>query len=98
MPTTTLQMLSTVRDDATVTISLEQTELRSPDTFEVLVRMVAAPINPSDLGNMFAGADLSSLSAGRRMAEADSIAASLVQESARRLPGVRHGIRKTGRA
>jgi len=63
MATTTLQMLSTVREDATVAISLEQTELPSPDTNEVLVRMEAAPINPSDLGNMFAGADLSSLSA-----------------------------------
>ena len=62
MPTTTLQILSTVREDATVTVSLERTELRPPDTNEVLVRMEAAPINPSDLGNMFAGADLSSVS------------------------------------
>ncbi|MFV0477355.1 MAG: zinc-binding dehydrogenase [Parahaliea sp.] len=56
--TTGLQMRSMVREDATLQLSLEEVELPQPAPDEVLVRIDAAPINPSDLALMTAFADL----------------------------------------
>ena len=50
-----------------LTLCLGETEVRAPRDHQVTVRIEAAPIGPSDLGTMFAGADLStatSLAAG----------------------------------
>jgi len=49
LPTTTLELRSTVADDATVTMSLHEAGVAPPDRHEVTVRIEAAPINPSDL-------------------------------------------------
>jgi NADPH2:quinone reductase len=57
-PTTTLELRSTVGDDATVTVHLRRSEIAPLGEDDVLVRVGAAPINPSDLGALFAGADL----------------------------------------
>jgi len=57
-PTTTLELRSTVTDDGTVTLAMQRSELAAPGDDEVVVRVDAAPINPSDLGMMFAMADL----------------------------------------
>jgi NADPH2:quinone reductase len=62
-----LQMHSQVQQDGTVTLSMRELETPVPGDDEVLVRMEAAPVNPSDLGMMFAGADLS-----KAQAHADS--------------------------
>ena len=57
-PQSTLQMCSTVRDDGTVRVELVEVPLAPAKDNEVVVRMEAAPINPSDLGTMLAGADI----------------------------------------
>jgi NADPH:quinone reductase-like Zn-dependent oxidoreductase len=45
--------------DGTLEVSLETAPMPEPGPDEVLVRVEAAPINPSDLGLLLAGADLS---------------------------------------
>lgn len=56
------EIRSTVTDDSTVTVAIHETEVREPVGREITVRIEAAPINPSDLGTMFAGANLSTAS------------------------------------
>ena len=58
-PATSLEVRSTVTDDGVVTMAVGETEVPEPAPHEVTIRIEAAPINPSDLGTMFAGADLS---------------------------------------
>jgi NADPH:quinone reductase len=53
-----LQLRSLVREDATLELSLVEVETPAPRDHEVVVRVGAAPINPSDLGLLLAGADL----------------------------------------
>jgi NADPH:quinone reductase-like Zn-dependent oxidoreductase len=57
-PTRTLQLHSTVHADSTVTLALVEADLPAPGPDDIVVRMEAAPINPSDMGVMFARADL----------------------------------------
>jgi NADPH:quinone reductase len=59
VPATALQMRSLVTPDQTVELSLADVEVPEPGPTEVLVRVEAAPINPSDLGLLLAGADAS---------------------------------------
>lgn len=54
----TLQLQSLVRADGEVEISLVEVPLPAPGANEVLVRIEAAPINPSDLGVLLARADV----------------------------------------
>jgi NADPH:quinone reductase len=54
-----LQLRSTVKPDGKLEISLAQVDIPEPKPDEVLVRVEAAPINPSDLGLLFGGADMS---------------------------------------
>lgn len=56
--TTGLQLLSTVTDDGKLTVHLAEQALPEPKGHEVLIRVEAAPINPSDLGLLFGPADL----------------------------------------
>jgi NADPH:quinone reductase len=58
VPAQALQLHTLVTADSTVTVSLELVDVPAPGPDEVLVRVEAAPINPSDLGLLFAGADL----------------------------------------
>jgi NADPH2:quinone reductase len=55
---TALQLRSLVKADGELEVSLASVPIPVPADNEVLVRMEAAPINPSDLGLLFAGADL----------------------------------------
>jgi len=57
-------MRSLVTDQAEVQVSLEALDVPVPGPDQVLIRVEAAPINPSDLGLLFAGADLSKATAG----------------------------------
>ncbi len=57
-PDTAHELRSTVTDDARVTLALRDCEVPPPGPDEVVVRIGAAPINPSDLGMLFAMADL----------------------------------------
>ena len=52
------QLISTLGADGTVTLELLEKEFPQPSANQVLVRMEAAPINPSDLAIMTTGADL----------------------------------------
>jgi NADPH2:quinone reductase len=54
-----LQLRSTVTKEGIVEVSLTSVPTPEPKADEVVVRVDASPINPSDLGLMFAGADLS---------------------------------------
>ncbi len=59
IPATALQLRSLVTADQTVRLFLEPAPVPEPGPSEVLVRVEAAPINPSDLGLLLAGADVS---------------------------------------
>ena len=50
-------MRSTVTSDGEVVITVEPIEIREPKPEEVVIQVEAAPINPSDLGVLLAGAD-----------------------------------------
>jgi NADPH:quinone reductase-like Zn-dependent oxidoreductase len=58
VPDTAHELRSTVSDAGNVTLALRECELAEPGPDEVVVRVEAAPINPSDLGMLFAMADL----------------------------------------
>ena len=58
-----LQIRSTVKRDGVVELSLVTVATPEPKPDEVIVRMEAAPINPSDQGLLFAGADISTAKA-----------------------------------
>ena len=55
------QMQSCLHDNGTIECALREVDVVDPEPHEVLVKVEAAPINPSDLGLMFGAADLSSL-------------------------------------
>lgn len=58
LPATGHELRSTVSDDGRVTLAMREFDLVEPGPDEVVVRIEASPINPSDLGMLFAGADL----------------------------------------
>lgn len=58
-----LQLRSTVLEDGTLRLSLESVPIPEPQDDEVLVRVEASPINPSDLGLLFGVADMSTAKA-----------------------------------
>ena len=58
-PDTCLELRSTLTDDGIVTLGVRPTDVSAPGDDQVVVRIEAAPINPSDLGMLFAGGDAS---------------------------------------
>jgi NADPH2:quinone reductase len=58
-PDTARELRSLVRGDATLELSLQDVRIPRPKDNEILIRIEAAPINPSDLGVLIAGADMS---------------------------------------
>lgn len=63
-PLTGLELRSTVSSDGNLTLSLEPVTLAAPGPDEVIVRVEAAPLNPSDLGLLLGPADMATLKAG----------------------------------
>ncbi|HMS78190.1 MAG TPA: NADH oxidase [Burkholderiaceae bacterium] len=61
---TGLQMRSTVKPDGELEVTLIDQTFPEPGPDEVLVRVDATPINPSDLGIQFGAADLSTVKVG----------------------------------
>jgi NADPH2:quinone reductase len=57
-PKTTLQLRSLVKRSGELELSLVEAPLAPPAANEVIVRVEAAPMNPSDLGLLFGAADL----------------------------------------
>ena len=70
----TRQMFSTVTHEGRLELSLTDVELPEPADQEVIVRIEAAPINPSDLGQMFGVADMGTVRASGRGADVAVIA------------------------
>jgi NADPH2:quinone reductase len=60
---TNLQIRSLVKKSGELELSLASAPIPEPGPAEILLRIEAAPINPSDLGLLFAAADMSSLKA-----------------------------------
>jgi len=60
---TGLQLRSTVKTGGTLELSLVSVPTPEPKPEEVIVRLEASPINPSDQGLLFAGADMSAAKA-----------------------------------
>ncbi len=56
-----LQLRSLVRSSGELEVSLQEVPVPNPGAEEVLVRLEATPINPSDLGLLFGAADMSTL-------------------------------------
>ncbi|HWL45612.1 MAG TPA: zinc-binding dehydrogenase [Ilumatobacter sp.] len=63
LPATALELRSTVGDDATVTVAVTEREVAAPGDDQVVVRVEAAPVNPSDMGVLFAGGDVTAAEA-----------------------------------
>jgi len=61
IPTTALQLRSLVRSSGELEVSLQSVPVPEPGADEVLVRIEATPINPSDLGLLLGPADLSTM-------------------------------------
>ncbi len=59
LPKTYLQMMSTVTEDAELRLELVEKELKMPKPDQVLIKVEATPINPSDHGVMFGWTDMS---------------------------------------
>jgi NADPH2:quinone reductase len=58
IPAEGLQLRSLIRADQVLELYLEPIEVPSPGPDDVIVRIEAAPLNPSDLGLLFGGADM----------------------------------------
>ena len=63
MTTTGLQLRSLVKEDNTLELSLVEMEFPQPGPNEVLVRVEATPINPSDLALLIGPADIATVRA-----------------------------------
>ncbi|APX75595.1 NADH oxidase [Achromobacter insolitus] len=59
LPHTSLQLRSLVRADGKLELTLMKLPVPAPGPNEVLIRVEAAPVNPSDLGLLFGAADMS---------------------------------------
>ena len=63
MTVTGRELRSTVTEDGTLRLTLDDVTLGPPSADEVIVKVVAAPINPSDLGLLLGPANVSTLRA-----------------------------------
>ena len=58
VPPASLELRSLVTEQGALELSLTDVQVPVPRPGQVLIRVEAAPINPSDLGLLFAGADM----------------------------------------
>jgi NADPH:quinone reductase-like Zn-dependent oxidoreductase len=66
LPTTNTVMLTLVKPEGQLEVYFERRPMPEPKPHEVLVKVLATPINPSDLGLLFGGADMTTARAGER--------------------------------
>lgn len=59
MTDTNIQLTSTISEDNKLILALQDIETPQPGADEVVIRIEAAPLNPSDLAVMFSAADMS---------------------------------------
>ncbi|MFK7916563.1 MAG: zinc-binding dehydrogenase [Ilumatobacter sp.] len=57
-PTSTRELRSTVSEDGTLTMDIRDADVATPGPDQIVVRVEAAPINPSDLALLLGGADI----------------------------------------
>jgi NADPH2:quinone reductase len=62
LPAQGLELRSLVNGDGTLELSLSEVPIPTPRDNQVLLRVEASPVNPSDLGLLLAGADVSTAS------------------------------------
>lgn len=89
VPETCPQIRSLVTADGVLELSLQIVEVPEPAPGQVIVRVEAAPINPSDLGLLFAGADMES--AVRSGTEEQPVVTAAVPPAAMRMMAARVG-------
>src|SRR5215469_10460176 len=65
MSITTLELRSLATPDGQLRLTLEDVLVTDPGPDEVIIRVDAAPINPSDLGTLLGPADLTTLSSSQ---------------------------------
>ena len=58
MSDTNIELTSTINEDNKLELALREIEIPQPGENQVVIRVEAAPINPSDLGVMFSVADM----------------------------------------
>ena len=83
---TGLQLRSTVKKDGVLELSLVEVPIAEPKADEVVVRVDASPINPSDLGLLLGGADISTAKASGT-ADRPIVTATLAPELMRAVAG-----------
>ena len=66
LPATNLTMLTLVTESGQLEVSLSALPMPAPKDHEVIVRVQATPINPSDLGLLFGAADMTTARATTR--------------------------------
>lgn len=54
-----IQLTSTISEDNKLTLALRNGDIPKPSSDEVIIRIEAAPLNPSDFGVLFSAADMS---------------------------------------
>jgi NADPH2:quinone reductase len=89
IPTHAQQLRTIVTDTGAVEVSVEEVEVQSPGPNQLLIRVEAAPINPSDMGLLFAGADPAEFS--RVTSAARPAVSAMLPEAARRASAARVG-------
>lgn len=62
MSDTNIELISTISENKKLELALREIEMPEPGENEVVIRIEAAPINPSDLGVMFGVADMTTAS------------------------------------
>jgi len=83
IPTSGLQLRSIIKASGELELSLVDTPVETPKEGEVLVRVEAAPINPSDLGLLLGPADISTARVAAGKVVADTPKAALRSLAAR---------------
>ena len=86
LPTTMRQIRSLITPDGRLELSIASVEMPEPQPHEVLVRVEAAPINPSDLGLLISTADLDTLAA-TGTADSPVVTATIPPQTLRGLAG-----------
>jgi NADPH2:quinone reductase len=86
IPRTALQLRSLIRRSGELEVSLAEVNVPEPAADEVLVRIEATPINPSDLGLLFGAADMSTAKASGS-AERPVISAQVPEKAMKAMAG-----------
>jgi NADPH:quinone reductase len=86
LPDNALELRSLVTSHGMLELSLQKVPIPVPSANEVLVRVEASPINPSDLGLLLAGADMTTAHVSGTP-ECPVITASLTEDTLRALSG-----------